>query len=236
VGLFTSRNSREDAAYLFAMKRDLALQIANPSSVQFLTDIVAGVEVRRVLDVGCGVGQALLPLAVSKGAVGVGVDVSEMACRMGRESFADHLPRAQTDFVRSVAESLPFATATFDVVNCALALPYTKNRQALRAMSRVLRNGGVLIIRLHHALFYIAMFWRGLKSMDLHPMVHAARVLVAGTIYHATGHQCQIRWLKETFQTRWMLRRELEQAGLCIERELPCSHPQSPYFAISKSR
>jgi len=216
------------------MKRDLEMQINNPSRARFFADVVAGVDVRRVLDVGCGVGQALLPLAVGNGAVGVGVDVSEIACRMGRDSFADHLPRAQTAFVRSQAESLPFPAATFDVVNCALALPYTKNRQALHEMSRVLRRGGLLILRLHHALFYIAMFWRGLKSMDLHPMVHAARVLVAGTIYHVTGHQCEIRWLKETFQTRWMLRRELEGAGLSLERELPCSHPQSPYFAVSK--
>src|SRR5262245_58818344 len=147
------------------MKQDLALQIANPSSAHFLADAAARVDVRRVLDVGCGVGQALLPLAVAKGAIGVGVDVSELACRMGRQSFADHLPGAQTAFVCSEAESLPFQSATFDVVNCALALPYTKNRQALQEMSRVLRHGGLLILRLHHSLFYMAMFWRGLKSM-----------------------------------------------------------------------
>src|SRR5262249_51426748 len=157
-----------------------------------------------------------------------------MACRMGRESFADQLPRAQTAFVRSEAEFLPFAAGTFDVVNCALALPYTKNRQALGEMSRVLRHGGLLVLRLHHALFYVAIFCSGLNSMDLHPIVHTARILVAGTLYDLTGHQCQVRWLKETFQTRWMLRRELERAGLSIERELASSHPQSPYFAVSK--
>ena len=177
VGVFTRRNSSEDAAYLFAMKRDLEMQINNPSRARFFADVVAGVDVRRVLDVGCGVGQALLPLAVGNGAVGVGVDVSEIACRMGRDSFADHLPRAQTAFVRSQAESLPFPAATFDVVNCALALPYTKNRQALHEMSRVLRRGGLLILRLHHALFYIAMFWRGLDEA-------AQRILDGAEIAH----------------------------------------------------
>jgi len=199
-----------------------------------LADVVAGVSVRRVLDVGCGVGQALLPLAVGKDAVGVGIDLSQMACSMGRESFATYLPQARAEFVRGQAELLPFAEGTFDVVNCALSLPYTRNRQALAEMSRVLKQNGLLILRLHHTRFYMAMLWGGLKSMDLHPIVHASRVLVAGTIYHLTGHQCSFRWLKETFQTRWMLRRELGRSGLRIERELACSHPQSPCFAISK--
>ena len=70
--------------------------------------------------------------------------------------------------------------------------------------------------------------------MDIQPVVHAARVLVSGTIYHLTGRQPRIRWLNETFQTRWLLRRDLKSAGLRIDYELAGSNPQSPTFAISK--
>jgi len=210
------------------------MEFENPSSVAWLDDAVAGVEVSRVLDVACGVGQALLPLAVGHGAFGVGVDSSAMACRMGSESFGTHLPEASTAFVRGQAESLPFAAASFDVVNCALSLPYTNNQKALAEMSRVLRPGGLLILRIHHALYYTSMLEGGLKSIDLHPIVHAAKVLVAGTIYHLSGRQCRVRWLRETFQTRWLLRQDLAMAGLYIDYELAGSHPQSPTFAISK--
>src|SRR5215467_11655730 len=79
VGVFTRRNSSEDAAYLFAMKRDVEMKINNPSRARFFADLVAGVDVRRVLVVGCGFGQALLHLAVGNGADGVGVDLSDMA-------------------------------------------------------------------------------------------------------------------------------------------------------------
>ena len=234
MGIFTQRNSCEDAAYLTTMRERLYLEFEDPSRVGCGDDVVAGLEVSRVLDVACGVGQALLPLAVGHGAFGVGVDLSEMACRMGSESFASHLPEAPTAFVRGQAESLPFASASFDVVNCALSLPYTNNRKAIAEMSRVLRPGGLLILRIHHALYYTWMLQRGLKSLDFHPIVHAAKVLVAGTVYHLSGRQCRVRWFTETFQTRWLLRRDLEMAGLCIDYELAGSHPQSPTFAISK--
>src|SRR5262249_40313564 len=221
-------------AYLTTMRERLCSEFEDPSRAGSLNEVVAGLEVTRVLDVACGVGQALLPLAVGNGAFGVGVDLSEMACRMGSESFATHLTEAPTAFVRGQAESLPFAADSFDVVNCALSLPYTNNRKALAEMSRVLRPGGLLILRIHHALYYTWMLQRGLTSMDIHPVVHATRVLVAGTIYHLSRRQCRVRWLRETFQTRWLLRRDLEMAGLYIEYELAGSHPQSPTFAISK--
>ena len=235
MGVFTQRDAHEDAAYLTATRDDLVMQMTVPVHERLPAQILSGLEVRRVLDVGCGVGQALLPLAVNQGALGVGLDLSAMACRLGRESFKQYRPRAQTAFLRGQAEALPFATGTFDVVNCTLALPYTRNLPALAEMSRVLRPGGMLILRIHHALFYSSMLWRGVKSADIHPLIHGGRVLLGGAIYHLTGRQCRLKWLRETFQTRWLLRRELKKTGLCLDSELSVSHPLSPYFAIFKT-
>ena len=68
-------------------------------------------------------------------------------------------------------------------------------------------------------------------------MVHAGRVLAVGAIYHLTGSQPDTRLIgNETFQTRWLLRRELSRRGFDIERERPDSNPRTPAFIISKER
>lgn len=36
----------------------------------------------------------------------------------------------------------------------------------------------------------------------------------------------------ETFQTKWLLRRELAPIGLVIKKELPGSNPSTPFFRI----
>jgi len=104
-------------------------------------------------------------------------------------------------------------------------------------IARVLRPGGILLLKSHHARYYLRDFWRGLISRKLLPMVHAGRVLAVGVVYHLTGRQPDTRLIgKETFQTRWLLRRELSRRGFDIEPERPDSNRRTPAFIISKER
>jgi SAM-dependent methyltransferase len=195
---------------------------------------VAGLEVRRVLDVGCGAGHELLPFAERLGALCVGADVVPEAGRAGRELFAEHAAAARVRFVRA-AESLPFADASFDVAVCRLALPYTDNARALKELSRVLRPGGVLLLKIHHARYYVRKLVEGLRAGRPGSSLHAARVLLAGLLYQVTGRQPRARLPgRETFQTATMLRRELARCGLVIERELRDSNRRTPSFLIVK--
>lgn len=187
-----------------------------------------------MLDVGCGVGQALYPLAVSRGALGVGVDISDAALRTAREVYGSRLPGANVTFAKAAAESLPFADASFDVVNCGLALPYTDNERAISEAARVLRPGGMFLLKIHHARYYVSMLLRGLAKLELSPVVYGGRVLAAGALYHLTGRQPRARLLNESFQTRRLLRRELSKHGLSLEREHVNTNPLTPYFVISK--
>ena len=234
MGLSSRRDSEEYDSYLNVTRENLLRDIADPTRNKILLDTLAGFEVARVLDIGCGIGQALFPLAVSRRAFGVGVDVSDKACRLGDEFYAAHVPGARIAFARARAERLPFASASFDVVNFSLALPYTNNAQAISEVARVLRPGGLFLLGIHHTRYYLHEFWQGLISGDLLPMIHAGRVLAAGTIYHITGRQPLHRRLNETFQTRWLLSKELSKYGLTIEREQPYSTPQAPSFVIFK--
>ncbi|MGH8584218.1 MAG: class I SAM-dependent methyltransferase [Gammaproteobacteria bacterium] len=221
-------------AYYHACKADLLRTLNDPSLVQAARDLVAPLDVRRVLDVGCGIGQALFPLAVSKQALGVGVDVSASGLRLGHQVYTTHLPTARLEFCRAKAESLPFAPNGFDVVHCGLALPYTDNARSLAEVARVLRPGGVFILKIHHTYYYLRQLWQGLRHRNLSSVLHAGRVLVTGTLYHLTRRQPQSRLLNESFQTRWLLGRELAKHGLFIDREHRQSNPRTPVFVIYK--
>jgi SAM-dependent methyltransferase len=226
----------EDDRYFKTTREDLLRTLKDPSRVKGLIDIVAQLEVKRVLDVGCGVGQALFPLAVSQEAFGVGVDISETACRMGREIYAEHLPKARVTFVCSRAESLPFASASFDLVNCGLALPYTNNARAIGEIARVLRPGGAFLLKIHHARYYLRELWRALISHDFPLIVYAGRVLVSGTIYHLIRRQPGHRLFNESFQTERLLRWELAKHRITIAREQPSSNPQTPAYVMYKEQ
>lgn len=198
-------------------------------------EAVAGLDARRVLDVGCGAGQELLPFAQQPGAVCVGADVTPEAGLAGRELFASRAPLGRVAFVRAAAESLPFAAGSFDVVICRLALPYTDNARCLSELARVLRPGGALLLKIHHARYYARKLREGLLAGQPASAVHAARVLAAGLVYQLTGQQPRTRLpSRETFQTLPLLRRELERRGLEIRRELRDSNPRTPSFLIVK--
>lgn len=198
-------------------------------------EATGGLDVSRVLDVGCGAGQELLPFVTEKNALGVGIDLSPEVGRAGRELFAAHAPAGKVSFVRAIAEGLPFTDESFEVAVCRVALPYMDNRRALQEVARVLRPGGVLLLKIHSARYYLRKLRDGLLALKPLSMLHAARVLVAGAIYHVTKHQPRRRFPSpETFQSVWLLRRELARCGLRIDRKLNGSNAATPSFVIIK--
>jgi SAM-dependent methyltransferase len=207
--------------------------VSEPARARESLEAVEGLDVGRVLDVGCGAGQELLPFAMRPGVCCVGADVTPEVGLAGRELFAARAPGACVAFVRAAAESLPFAPDSFDVVICRLALPYTDNVRCLSELARVLRPGGALLLKIHHARYYVRKFREGLGGEPA-SSVHAARVLASGLIYHLTGRQPRTLPIRETFQTVGRLRRELARCGLEIRRELRDSNPLTPSFLIVK--
>ena len=209
--------------------------VGNPARMRASLAAVDGVEVARVLDVGCGAGQELLPFVAESKALGVGIDLDPQVGRVGRELFASSGYPDSVIFMRATAEMLPFRAQLFDVVICRIALPYMDNRRALGEMARVLRPGGILLLKIHHARFYLHELWRTLRSLRLRAVIHDLRVLVAGTMYHIFGKQPHNRLTGgEVFQTRWLLERELKRCGLSITGEMPDSNPFTPSFIITK--
>jgi ubiquinone/menaquinone biosynthesis C-methylase UbiE len=206
--------------------------MSDQSRAEATLDAVSGLQLKRVLDIGCGAGQEMSPL-ILRGAFGIGIDLDVEVGKSGRKMFAAN---AGVAFVRSSAEFLPFSANCFDVLICRLALPYMDNARAIREMARVLQPDGLLMLKIHAAPYYLRKFWRGLVDREILSSVHAARVLVAGMLYHALGFQVRKFLSEETFQSEWLLKRELAQHNLTIRRRMPDSNSLTPSFLIFKGQ
>lgn len=217
------------------VRREWALFTRDPVRTTSAREATAGLSVARVLDIGCGAGQELRPFVQDGRTLGVGLDVSVEAGRAGRELFTREEPASRVSFVRAGAEHLPFGTSSFDLVVCRLALPYTHNARALAEMARVLRPGGSLILKIHHTRYYTTELSQALRSRHIKSAIHACRVLLAGGLYHLTGSQPRGRLTGgETFQTLWLLRRELRRCGLRVDRLLADSVPAAPSVLVRR--
>lgn len=112
----------------------------------------------RVLDVACGTGVLARAVAARVGPTGAvtGLDINEGMLAVAAQK-APHI-----DWRHGRAESLPFETASFDVVVCQFGVMFFDDREAaIREMRRVLRPGGRVAVavwdRLDNTPGYAAM-------------------------------------------------------------------------------
>lgn len=221
------------AAYEQYVREEWARYLAEPARAAATRAAADGVVVTRVLEIGCGAGQEMLPFARA-GAHCVGLDPFPTAGRHGRVLYAGEAPTARVDFVGAAAETLPFADAAFDVVICRLALPFMDNARALAEMRRVLAPGGVAIIKIHHAWYYVRHCWRAIVRRRPRMLLNAARTTAATLVRGLAGRRVAIGLLGlETFTTRGGFRRNARRAGLVIRGEMPDSNRFTPAYILA---
>jgi ubiquinone/menaquinone biosynthesis C-methylase UbiE len=202
----------------------------DPAASRATAEALGGAPARSVLDVGCGAGQELL-LFAKRDSFTVGIDVSP---EVGTFALGPEYDRLT--FVRASGERIPFTSASFDIVICRIALPYMNNAQALAEIARVLVPGGLLVLQVHAMWYYVEKLGKGFLDRDAQGMRYAWRVLANGIRYNLTGTQRRYPVRGETFQTKWMLKRELRRVGLEVVRELPRLKHAAPGFLIRKAR
>ena len=104
---------------------------------------------QRALDVASGTGDLAAGLARQVGAKGLVVlsDINAAMLARGRDRLLDAGVVGNVAFVQADAERLPFADATFDCITIGFGLRnVTDKPAALRAMHRVLKPGGQLLV------------------------------------------------------------------------------------------
>lgn len=113
-------------------------------------DILVG---RRVLDVGCGSGEASLGL-LARGARPVGLDLTWSAV----QRLKHREPRVPV--IEGDALALPFTNASFEHVLAIGVLHHTPDwRKALREAARVVRPGGRVVIMMYAARTPYHLLW-----------------------------------------------------------------------------
>jgi ubiquinone/menaquinone biosynthesis C-methylase UbiE len=114
---------------------------------------------KRVLDFGCGSGQATVEIAEFAGHV-TGIDISPESIRLAKEKAEEVGLTDKTTFVVMDAEALEFKPASFDIVSVAGVLHHMDLDAALAQIRRVLVPGG-------KAIFF--------EALSNNPIIHAYR-------------------------------------------------------------
>ncbi len=199
----------------------------------WLVDAAKDIKIEKVLDVGCGAGQELLPFLEKTGAVCVGIDSAE---KLGTFTKSISAETERLVFVRSEGEKLPFADASFDVVLCLVALPYMNNRETLAEISRVLKPEGVFLLKTHAPMFYFELIIERLKTFSPKQIAYPLICLAASLWHLLTGKQLQKGFWqgKEIFQTRAFLEKEFSKNNLKIKGALPDDNRRTPSFIVVK--
>jgi SAM-dependent methyltransferase len=121
---------------------------------------------KRVLEVGFGLGTDLMQFARGGSQV-YGIEITPRHVELARRRFDAFSLRAR--LTRGDAETLPYKSASFDVVYSFGVLHHTPDMiSALEEIHRVLRPGGVLILSLYHRWsldFLFNVIWsRGIRQ------------------------------------------------------------------------
>lgn len=227
----------EQGTYLEYARRAMAdYEKRDRASRYLLTDAVRHIEIKNLLDVGCGAGQELLPFLETTAARCFGVDAADGVGTAGGAIFEKYEPENRINFVRASGDCLPFADKSFEVVLCRVALPYMNNRRAISEIARVLRPGGVLLLKIHAPEFYFGMLKRRLRSFSLKQIAYPLICLAGGGWHQASGKQSSKGFWrgKEIYQTHDFLEREFARNNLRIKDYLPDTNSETPSFLVEK--
>lgn len=138
-----------------------------------LSPWIAGVKWRRAIDVGCGTGRWTSRI----GAIGIDASMAMLAVAAGKAGLRGRLAAGD-------AAALPVASASADLVLCALTLGHVRDAAgAMREFERVLMSGGTLLLTDFHPAA-AAQGWRRTFRRD-------------GRVYELENHSYTVEQLSD---------------------------------------
>jgi ubiquinone/menaquinone biosynthesis C-methylase UbiE len=148
-----------------------------------ITRLAGPLDGKRVLDVGCGTGRGVVQFA-GRASFVVGCDYSVDMLSLAAAKTANSHCR----FVRAVAQQMPFADASFDVItalNFLHLFGVETQRSMIAEMKRVVKPRGIIVLEfdnaLHGLVIGLCKRWFGHETGSL-----------PWEIRRAVGENCQI--------------------------------------------
>ncbi len=195
-----------------------------------------------MLDVGCGVGCAMLAFRHHGASRLAGVDLTESHLGLSR-IFAEREQVTPPLVTRSDAVALPFQNESFDFVFCRLVLTYVRNDAALSEMARVARDGATLVICLTTLRWDIRQLFRSIRARRWKSVAVRMFCLANGVLFH--GLRRQVTWhhhggmhgeQSPIFHTPRTVRRELRRWGFEPVWDDARTVPSVPTFRAVRRR
>jgi SAM-dependent methyltransferase len=174
---------------------------------------------KRILDVGCGMGQSLLAAQLPSDVEAYGVDCDIEAIEEGCRLAPPNIKLACAG-----GEKLPFEDKYFDLVFSRVALHFMEIDKALREISRVLKDGGDVWLALHPASKVFARAKRSVWRGNLKDVLYCSYVLLNGALFNCFGIQISFLGRQETFLTVGGIVRAMKRAGLTCLPVQPSTH------------
>ena len=188
-----------------------------PEFIQYFGALAQRLSAGKVLEIGCGEGFLLAALNASEKTA---IDISTEALRKARS-------RTQAEFAAALAERLPFADKSFDlVISVGVMEHFIEDRDATREIYRVLRDDGHYVMLIHVELSSskrLALKFSEYIFPNFHPIALARWLFMKAT--RAIIQPIQRRYTVET------ARACLEESGLRISRLV--SKETDPVAALS---
>lgn len=196
---------------------------------------------RHVLDVGCGVGCAMLTFLRHGAASVTGADLMPSflgLCRIFAAREGLPAPRLAC----ATGGTLPFAPNAFDFVFSRLALNYMPAEDAVGEMSRVARGDAWLVVTLNLLPWEWRTFLDNMRSLRAKSIAFGLFKFFNGTLYHATGRQLTLRYRgrmhavhSPVYHTVRSIRRLLERHNFEFFGDDAARQPETPAFQARKT-
>lgn len=160
-----------------------------------------------VVDVGCGIGQLFVARGdqIRAGIPRYGFDIDAAAIAYANERWPD-----KANFAVAPAERLPLSDNSVDLYVSRVSWPYADIPAALREAARVLVPGGRLWIALHPVSMAFSQIGRALRNARLKDFITGSIFLANGLVFHVFGTGGRILGVRNSWQSKTRMRRELE--------------------------
>jgi SAM-dependent methyltransferase len=162
-----------------------------------------------VLDVGCGYGEQMKEL-IGRGSSVVGVDLDTSSLARCRAQGLNVL--------RARAEELPVKDSSLDGILCKVVLPYTREEEAIREFSRLLKPGGRCYLQCQGAGYFLKYL---LLSTSLKERFYALRTIVNTWLWLLTGLRLPGFLGDSIYQSRRRLAKYFRANGLTLLEDTP---------------